>query len=358
MLTLEKIVLQPTSLCNLNCSYCYLPSRDKNLKMSIEVAQRVFESIRNIQKPIAIIWHGGEPLACGVEYFKKLLDIFEPLRLIGLVIHHVQTNATLLDNEFVSLIKYYKIEVGVSIDGPEWANNLRVNWNGTPAFKKVMVGIDLLKHNEISFGVIAVVNNENINRPKELYEFFSQLRCHSFAINIEEQEGDNLKSAEVSHAEVYQFWKELFKIWSDNPILNIREFSRGLSWIHAVANQGIDYQSFYDFDYFPSVAYNGDVVLLSPELLDTKSLKYGDFIVGNVLTNNLLDIVENSSDCNYIMEYKTGKEKCSQDCDYYSFCRGGQASNKFFELNSLDGTETLHCIRSKKLLIDSILDHI
>jgi uncharacterized protein len=325
--------------------------------MPLSIANLVAEAISNTKHHISIIWHGGEPLVCGSKHFKSLLNPFEKLRKIGLVTHLIQTNATLINDEFIKIFKEYEVEIGVSIDGPEWANSQRVNWNNSSSFDKLIQGINLLKVNKVPFGAIAVVNNLNITKAREIYDFFSKLGCHSLAINIEEQEGVNLNSPQVNNDIVYSFWKNLFQVWSENPTLNIREFSRGLSWIKAILNKSSAIKDEYPVDYFPSIAFNGDVVLLSPELLDTKSKKYNNFIVGNIKDNNLSDIVHNSKNINYIRDFENGLEKCKNICEYYSFCRGGQASNKFFELNDLNTTETKHCLRTKKILINSLVDN-
>jgi uncharacterized protein len=89
------IVLQPTSLCPLACTYCYLPERDLKQEMSVSTAHSIAPSWSS-SGPIEIVWHGGEPLAIGRTKFTELLEPFEPLRLAGRIQHKVQTGRTLI----------------------------------------------------------------------------------------------------------------------------------------------------------------------------------------------------------------------------------------------------------------------
>lgn len=184
--SVERLVMQPTQLCNLNCSYCYLPDRDKNRRMSHKVAERVAQGIAELGNAVEIIWHGGEPLSCGLEHFSKLVFPFEHLWAQELVRHAIQTNATLINERWCEFFKTHQFRVGVSIDGPAWANTKRVSWNGAPSFDKIVRGTHFLREAEIPFSVICVVSGDNLGKARELYDFFVGLGCASLGVNIEE----------------------------------------------------------------------------------------------------------------------------------------------------------------------------
>lgn len=351
----EKIVLQPTSLCNLNCSYCYLPGRNKNHKMLPSVANQVAKALQLLPHKVSLIWHGGEPLACGLNYFHKLIEPFSDLENSNQVTHFIQTNGTLIDTNFCSFFLENKFRVGVSIDGPAWANINRVDWNGKTSFSKIVEGIECLKSAKVPFSVIAVVNQENLNKAKELFTFFCELGCTALGINIEEEEGINKSRFICDDEKVTLFWANLFSAWQSNPAIEIREFRYVLSWAKAV-NDGLIKQFLeHDFDIFPTITWNGDVIVLSPEFAGHKSEKYGSFVVGNVLEKPLMEILADAMDLPYVVDYRLGVKQCQKECKYFSFCQGGQASNKFFELNTTNGTQTVCCRNSKQRLIDAVL---
>src|SRR3712207_5396449 len=107
------VVMQPTTLCNLDCTYCYLPLRGADRRMSVEVAEAVAGPVNEWARDrrFSVVWHGGEPMAVGREHFDRLLAPFDPI-----VEHHVQTNATLLDDEWCAFLADRGVRVSVSID--------------------------------------------------------------------------------------------------------------------------------------------------------------------------------------------------------------------------------------------------
>lgn len=101
--------MQPTTLCNLDCVYCYLPDRRSQKLMPVVVAERVAHSIVEQDSPhsVATVWHGGEPATAPLAHFRALLVPFESLRQVDAIVHHVQTNATLISSQRCDLIDEY-----------------------------------------------------------------------------------------------------------------------------------------------------------------------------------------------------------------------------------------------------------
>ena len=353
------VVMQPVTVCNLDCSYCYLPTRHLNLKMFEWVAKDIAKAIseQSTTKQVAVIWHGGEPLATGLNHFRKLLLPFEELRLSGKVAHYIQTNATLINSKWCDLFEQFDFRIGVSIDGPEWANLNRIDLAGKPTFKKIMNGINWLKKREIPFSVIAVVHAANITRPEELYSFFSELGCHSLAINVEEQEGVNVSGGLIDDNSVSTFWKMLYASWESNPVIRIREFDMSLQYVEAILEE-LNIENAFKMDPFPTISWDGGVILLSPEFAGIKSEVHNDFVVGNLVNNNLSDIIRMGRNAQYVVDFVEGVMACKAECPYYQFCGGGQASNKFFEHGTTKATETIYCRNSKKRLLEAILDSV
>lgn len=129
--TAPAVLAQPTSLCNLDCTYCYLPDRAVANRMTVEVADAVAAGVREWSRehPVAVLWHGGESLAVGEEYLRRLMDRFGPGGEHP-VTHALQTNATLIDQRWCELFASRGVRVGVSLDGPGSANEARVDRRG------------------------------------------------------------------------------------------------------------------------------------------------------------------------------------------------------------------------------------
>lgn len=350
---IKRMVMQPTSLCNLGCAYCYLANRKENRKMGLSVAEAVAKSIEDEKWDVLINWHGGEPLSCGIGHFRDLLVPFESLRVLGRVVHAVQTNATLINNDWCTLFKEHSIHIGISIDGPQWANLNRVNMGSKESYPSIMRGVDFLKKHQIPFTVICVVGEWSFGRAQELYEFFCELGCFEVGFNIEEKGGVHDSSAPDNSELVRNFWAELFLAWRRNPLIQVREFSRVLTWMGTVSESSSP--TVRKQDLFPSVAHDGNVSLLAPELLDAQSKYYNNFVAGNVLHQSLGSILATGEELEYVRDFRKGVEKCAQVCEYSEYCMGGQASNKFFELGSTNGTETIYCRNAEQRLIDAVL---
>jgi len=188
-MSIQRIVMQPTSLCNIDCGYCYLRDRKENFKMSVRVAEQVAKNLSVNEDPALLIWHGGEPLASGVSHFRSLLTPFEVLRNSEKVIHSVQTNGTLINASWCEFFKEFDVHVGVSIDGPIWANYNRVTFGKQETFTKTMKGIQWLRDQGIPFSVVCVVTEETVEHAQELYDFFVVLGCHEVGFNLEEKIG-------------------------------------------------------------------------------------------------------------------------------------------------------------------------
>jgi uncharacterized protein len=328
--------------------------------MSIAIAQAVADELRqlNLSFPVSIVWHGGEPLSTGLKHFEQLIRPFTDLVTDGLVIHEIQTNATLIDDAWPHFFITHGVKVGVSIDGPAWANKNRRDWNGTMSFDRAFEGIECLKRNNIEFSAIAVVTKEMLGYADDLYSFFCLLGCSVLGINIEEKEGVNISRSVAEEHEVTAFWKTLFRSWQAKPKLKIREFERAFKYFDELLQNTEATMENWTINVFPTIAWNGDVVVLSPELAETPSGQYGNFVVGNIMRESLKNIVSQARTNKYVDNFMKGVDKCRSECAYFEFCRGGQASNKFFETGDFSVTQTEYCRNSKIRLLDGILTEI
>lgn len=355
---LDTVVLQPTSLCNLNCSYCYLPGKEANRRMAPGLTARLAQDLSQVatpDRPVEILWHCGEPLTCGLQHFKRLIEPFAALNQAGAIYHAIQTNATLINEEWCRFFTSHNFSVGVSLDGPEWANGQRVNWGKRPAFPAIMRGIEHLQKAGIKFGVIAVVSKENLDKAAELYTFFASLGCNTLSINIEEELGVHHTSWEGQAEQVKQFWRDLFAAWKQNPAIHVREFYYYLKWLKSgVGQTDTRIVGKPRLALLPTIGWNGDIVFLSPEFLGNKSEKYHDFVVGNLDQTAFSELCQQAQQVAYVQDFLLGKLACRDSCPLYSLCRGGIAANKYFETGSTRATQTGFCRNTQLLLAEAL----
>jgi len=343
------VIMQPTTLCN-------LPFRADDRRMPVAVAEAVAATVNDwavLAPRFSVIWHGGEPLAAGREHLAALMAPFDGVE------HHIQTNATLIDDAWCDFIIEHDIRVGVSIDGTEAQTAQRVDRGGRAAYGKILKGIDRLRERDIPFAALCVVSDPRGGVADELYAFFRDLGCHSLGINIEECEGVNDRSNAHDPADVRAFWSELTGAWRADPVIELREIEWALWYAGATLAGTADELLPRRIDPIPTIAYDGSVVLLSPELAGFADPDYGSFSSGNVVTTGLAELLECTAaePSGWIAEYLDGVEACRDTCAYFGFCGGAHAANRFFELGRFDGTETHHCRNSKIRLLEGVLDH-
>ena len=182
------VMLKPVgALCNLACDYCYYLEKAKlyqdNPKhvMSDELLEKFIEEYINSQTSpnVLFTWHGGETLMRPLAFYQKALELQKKYAKGRQIDNCLQTNGTLLTDEWCRFLHDNGWLVGISIDGPqEFHDEYRKNKLGRPSFVKVMQGINLLKKHNVEWNAMAVVNDYNADYPLEFYHFFKELDCH------------------------------------------------------------------------------------------------------------------------------------------------------------------------------------
>ena len=348
------VVMQPTTLCNLDCAYCYLPMRAVDRRMPVPVAEAVAASVNPWAAAgrFSVVWHGGEPLAAGREHLAALLAPFGPE-----VEHHVQTNATLIDDAWCEFFAEHRIRVSVSVDGPRERNGERVTRGGRPAYDRILAGVATLRRHGLPFSALAVVSRPGPGLATELYDYFLDLGCDVLGINIEETEGVNTRGNAHDAPAVRAFWAELVAAWRREPRIHLREVEWSLRYAAAVLDGTADELLPRRLDPIPTVGHDGSVIVLSPELAGFTDPRYGDFSSGNVLATPLAEILADAARTPWVSEFLDGVEACRSSCPYFGFCGGGHAANRYFEQGRFSGTETEHCRNSKIHLLEGVLEH-
>ncbi|MGW2824725.1 cyclophane-forming radical SAM peptide maturase AmcB [Streptomyces sp. NPDC001443] len=352
--TASVVFLQPTTLCNLDCSYCYLPDRAAHRRMSVAVADAVARGVAawSLLHPVRVVWHGGEPLALGTPGFTELIGRFGSAG--GRVTHAVQTNATLIDDAWCEVFNRHRISVNVSLDGPRRANGARTTRAGRESFELALRGIAALRGHGIPFGAIAVVEDPDPAVAAELYDWFVALGCHSLGVNIVERKGVHAGS-QVDGEGVTAFWAALATHWRSDQRLRVREFDHALRHVSATLAGTADRRALAPHDPMPMIGWDGEVTVLGPDLAGFSSRRHGPFTVGNVKDAELVDLVRRAPQASWVAEIVRGFAACRATCGHFSYCLGGRPANKYFETGRFDATETAYCRNSKKRLMEGLL---
>jgi len=171
-------------ICNLECKYCFYLEKEKlypgedSWRMSDAVLEKYVREYIHSQ-PFAEInfaWQGGEPTLLGVNFFRKVVALQKKFADGKTISNAIQTNGTLLDDEWCEFLAAEKFLVGLSVDGPrELHDRYRVDKNQKPTFDKVMRGLEFLKKHRVDFNTLTVVNRANSQSPLEVYRFLKSI---------------------------------------------------------------------------------------------------------------------------------------------------------------------------------------
>jgi uncharacterized protein len=363
------VVIQPTSFCNLDCDYCYLPDRHLTNRLSLELIEPIFKTIFTsplIDEGFTICWHAGEPLTVPVAFyrsaFEQILEISDrhnPRQ--AQFVHSIQTNATLITQAWCDLFKDYGVQVGVSIDGPAFIHDAhRKTRNQQGSHASTMRGIELLKANHIPFTIIAVITAESLDYPDEIFDFFRDQGIYDIGFNMEEIEGVNQSSSLEKEEALERYRHFVRRFWQrtvDAPeAFKVREFECLCGLIyddtrlektemnHPFAILNIDFQ--------------GNFSTFDPELLSVKTDRYGDFVLGNLLSDSLESVATSQKFQKIYQEMAEGVELCRQTCDYFGVCGGGAGSNKYWENGTFLSSETNACQYRIQVITDVILEKL
>ena len=359
------VVVQSTSLCNLDCDYCYLPDRQRRQIFDLELLPLLLQRI--LESPfcgphISLVWHAGEPLTLPCSYYDDATAIIQ--RCLsdsdadGVVIEqHIQTNGTLINDAWCDCFRRNRIVVGVSLDGPEDIHDAHRRFrNGRGSHALAMGGIQALLRHGVPFHGIAVVTAAAMAQPDAMYRFFRDNGIHSLGFNVEEQEGVHTSSSMQGREREQQYRQFLERFWqlneADGHPVRLREFEQMIELIQhdRRLNQNELNRPFSIL----SVDWQGNFSTFDPELLSVSSDRYGSFNLGNLRNTSLEQAACTERFTELWRDVVSGMERCRQSCDYFGLCGGGMGSNKYWEHGTLDCSETSAC-RFKTMLPVQVL---
>jgi uncharacterized protein len=169
------------SICNLDCSYCYYLSKQELLgsQSKFRISDEILEThIKQYiegqdRDEVVFSWQGGEPTLLGLAFFEKVVALEQKYKKPGQRIENdLQTNGTMLNEEWGAFLKRNRFLVGLSIDGPRYLHDVyRVSKDGKPTFDRVFAAAQLLHRHGVPFNSLTVVNRLNARKPRDVYRF-------------------------------------------------------------------------------------------------------------------------------------------------------------------------------------------
>ncbi len=363
--TIDLLVVQPTPFCNIDCKYCYLPSRNSKAVVTADTLHNLFSQVFAsgwVRDGLSVVWHAGEPMVLPITFYRDAFGMIENLRPRGLsVVHSFQTNGTLIDEAWCAFFTEAKVNLGVSIDGPRHLHDRnRVTRSGRGTFDRTIAGIRLLSRREVPFHVISVLSSASMAAPQEMFDFYVAEGIEQVCFNVEESEGDHVSESfgdSGAEAAYYGFLGEFWRLSAAAPgkITFLREIEQALQQVIRPKEAVFRNQLIEPFA-ITSMDWAGNISTFSPELLGLKNLAYDDFILGNINRDALVDLPLRLAFTRMLADISAGVAMCRDRCEYFSVCGGGEPVNKLAENGSFASTETSYCRLTKMRAIDLVLD--
>ena len=361
------VVVQSTSLCNLDCSYCYLPDRQKKRVFDLNLLPLLIQRI--LESPYAgpefsLVWHAGEPLTLPTRWYDEATKILHQSLAdhgaLGLdFTQHVQTNATLINDSWCDCFRRNRIVAGISVDGPEDIHDAHRRFrNGRGSHALAMKGIEALHRNDVPFHCISVLTEDAMEQPERMYRFFRDNGIYDVGFNVEEQEGIHTSSSMQGAAMEAKYRDFLQTFWrlseQDGYPVVLREFEQVISLIQG--HQRMTQNELNRPFSILSVDWQGNYSTFDPELLSVASDRYGTFNLGNLRDLSLEESTKTEQFQRLFSDMSQGVHSCQEGCEYFGLCGGGNGSNKFWEHGSLAASETNACRFGTKIPVQVLLE--
>jgi uncharacterized protein len=363
---INLIVIQPTSFCNLDCDYCYLPDRNTKQQLSLDLIDPIFKTIFTSQffrQDATVCWHAGEPLAVPISFYE---GVFERIQTAAhqynttphKIRQSIQTNGTLINQAWCDLFKQHDVHVGVSLDGPAFLHDVhRKTRKGLGTHAATMRGIAHLQKNEIQCSAIGVLTKDSLDYPDEIFHFFRDNGIMDVGFNMEETEGENHASSLDREELTDRYRIFIQRFWdlvaATNGEFKLREFEGICSLIYCDAR--LEYTDMNRPFVIVNIDAKGNFSTFDPELLGVKTDRYGQFILGNILYDTFESVCNSDKFRHMYQEMSAGVKLCRENCQYFGLCGGGAGSNKYWENGTFNSAETKACNYRIKVVTDVVL---
>jgi uncharacterized protein len=363
------LLAKPTgAVCNLDCSYCFFLSKEmlypgSRFRMADELLEtyirQLIESHARVPE-VQIAWQGGEPTLMGLDFFRRSVELARRHLQPGQrAAYTIQTNGTLLDQEWAAFFAEHDFLVGLSIDGPrELHDAYRVNKGGKGSFDQVMRGLSYLREAGAAWNALTTIHAANAERGREVYCFLRDACGASFVqfIPIIEriaeaaedgtvpwrswrdrplyvQQGDHVTGRSVSAEQYGRFLIAVFEEWVRRDVgrVYVQMFDVALAnWVGAP----------------PGLCIHSETCGLALALEHTGDLYSCDhfvepgFKLGNIKERHMLELVSSQRQRQFGLDKRDTLPRYCLDCDVRFACHGGCPKDRF--ISTPDGEPGLN----------------
>jgi uncharacterized protein len=345
------VMLKPAGAhCNLACKYCYYleknklyPTAQRHL-MSDEMLEQFTREYIEAQtmNQVLFTWHGGEPLLRSIDFYRKALSLQQKYAGGRRIDNVIQTNGTLLTDEWCEFFAQNHWLVGISIDGPQpYHDHYRLTAAGKPSWQKVMQGIKLLKKHGVEWNAMAVVNAYNVNHPLEFYRFFKENGCQFLQFtpiverltrhedgrtlaSLADKDEISLSEASVAPEQWGYFLCAIFDEWVRKDVgkIFVEIFDCTLANWMGVSPGICAYSK--ECGHAGVMEHNGDVY-------SCDHFVFPEYKLGNIRDHSLIDMLYGEQQQEFSRLKHSSLPRQCKECDMEFACHGECPKNRFMK---------------------------
>ncbi|MBQ3121642.1 MAG: anaerobic sulfatase-maturation protein [Bacteroidaceae bacterium] len=332
--------------CNLDCSYCYyrdkaeIYSAPQNRMTDDVLEEYVRQYLEAVNLPtVTFCWHGGEPLLAGIDFYRKAVELQQRYAAGRQIENTLQTNGTLVNDEWCDFFRENNFLVGVSLDGPEEVHDAyRRDCGGAPTFGKVMQAVEKMHNREVEYNILATVNSRSEGRGKEIYRFlrgisnFIQFLPVVEYVQLREGRRPLIVSPDVEEAVPApwsvsargfgEFMCDVFDEWIKCDVGSrfVQLFDITLAnWCGVPPSLCAFCETCGDA---PVVEYNGDVY-------SCDHFVYPEYRLGNILSSTLVEMYTSQEQQAFGRDKREALPMECKRCTYNFLCRGECPKHRF-----------------------------
>jgi uncharacterized protein len=339
------LLAKPTgAACNLDCAYCFFLDKEvlypgSQFRMSeATLEQYIRQLIESHQiDEVNIAWQGGEPTLMGLEFYRKVMTLVEKHSRPGMrFLHTIQTNGTLLDDEWAAFLKEHDFLVGISLDGPRELHDVyRVDKGGRPTFDRVMRGLRLLQKHGVEYNILTTVNRLNGDFPLEVYRFLRDEvgttwiqfipvveRINSDGLTLF-QEGTKVSERSVLPEQFGNFLSTIFDEWVRNDVgrIFVQTFEATLrNWLHMNTS---------GMCVFNETCGTGLAIEHNGDLYSCDHFVEPKYLLGNILETHMIELVASPQQLKFGQDKRDRLPRYCLECDVRFACHGECPKNRF-----------------------------
>jgi uncharacterized protein len=348
------VLAKPTgAACNLDCAYCFFLEKEKlypgsRFRMSEAVLEAYISQVTKAQTStqVSIAWQGGEPTLMGIDFYRRAIELQQiygrpnMIRSQPLVYENtMQTNGTLLNDEWCRFFKENNFLIGISLDGPAFLHDrFRRSKNGQPTFKQVMRGLRLLQKHRVEHNILVAVNNVNADYPLEVYRFLrDEVKADwiQFIPVIERlnpdgersiiQDGAVVSDRSVKPAQFGNFLSAVFDEWVSNDVgsVFIQTFEAAIRNHLGLPSSGMCV--------FEKTCGLGLALEHNGDLYSCDHFVEPAYLLGNILETPLVEMVLSDRQKAFGLDKGNSLPSECLDCKVLFACQGECPKNRFLK---------------------------